>query len=648
MNRLACLTLLLSGLLLRSTFAESAPNSDPGPAIAPIQAELLAYLNVRHLSNGDTVFARVTADWNGMDCSLRQGAIIEATVAAATPHGKASHGSQLALSFPRAQCNGSDLAPMEFVLAAIAGVQNEWSNKTDGGTRIPISFSNPNASGMTAGFGSATAGDRTITHLDFKGVSHHFPMHPKLLPGEVIDIKGLKLDIGTGPNRSSVLSAKDRDVSLDKYTQFLLVPSSLAFQPSPAPLMTPAVATADAPLPPKPRTTPAIADLETCAPPGCAVDLPVSSEELTGNAASSIAIGPLGYAPRPHKVLTDFDDEEALAWLGPQQLLLTLNPHTLIQRRGPADSGGTLRVIRAVLLDADKHNVLQVVDWEMNDYNRYLWQLDGNRILVHVSNELRVYGPGLAAEARIPLPGPLAFVRIAPNGELMTVATSRERHSQELHAKLRENSGADPEEDVDVLILNKEFKTIGEASTTSGLLPPTLLNEGQVKLLAQPKMRYRLAMNTWENKSITLARFDSLCTPELSAVPPDLLFLLSCDTADGATQYRVFQPDGKLILSGKSGPQEVGQDAIGNSHTRTFAMKVVRATQNLSPGAEFQGAQLDFEEVRVYRASDGKRLLAVRVDDPPTNRSGYALSPDGSQLAVLTGSQIRLFPVPSR
>ncbi len=482
------------------------------------------------------------------------------------------------------------------------------------------------------------------------GIQHRFPIRPELHPGDVIDIKGLKLQVASGPNQSSVLTSKDRDVSLGKYTQFLLVPASLAFRPvdaSPVSLHTRNTPDPSQPLPPAPHAAAFVDSLETCAPPGCAVDLPVTTQELSGHVQASIPVRTLGYTPRANKVFDAFDHEDALAWLGPHQLLLAMNPHTLIPRDGNSKKAGTVRVIRAVLIDADNHAVLQAVDWELADYARYLWQLDGDRILVHVGNELRVYAPGLKVESRIPLAGPLAFVRIAPNGQLMAVATLRERHSAELHSRLREDSGAEPEEDVDVQILDKEFKTIAETSTSSGLLPPTLLNEGQVKLLAQPKDRYRLAITTWDNKTATLARFGSLCTPDLSSVAPDLLFLMTCNVTDGATEYRVLRADGKLLLRGKSGSKEVGQDAIGNNQNRTFAVKVVHANRDLSPGEQFRGSELESEEVRIYRASDGKRLLAVTIDEPGTSHGGYAFSPDGSQLAVLAGSEIRLFPVPA-
>ncbi len=229
----------------------------------------------------------------------------------------------------------------------------------------------------------------------------------------------------------------------------------------------------------------------------------------------------------------------------------------------------------------------------------------------------------------------------------MAIATVNERHAPELHARLRDSFGDEPEEDVDVVILDKEFQPIGRAATTSNLLPPTLLNEGQVKLLAQPRKRFRLAMSTWDNKTVTLARFDSMCKPELSSFAPDLLFLVSCSVPSGDVEYRVLRSDGKLVLRGMAGPQEVGHEAIGSSQKQAFALKAIHAGRTLSPGQDFSLDDLESEKVRIYRASDGKQLLALHLDQPASSRSSYALSPDGSQLAVLAGSEIRFFAVPS-
>ncbi|HVN92890.1 MAG TPA: hypothetical protein VMT38_04310 [Terracidiphilus sp.] len=189
---------------------------------------------------------------------------------------------------------------------------------------------------------------------------------------------------------------------------------------------------------------------------------------------------------------------------------------------------------------------------------------------------------------------------------------------------------------------------IARASTVSNLQPPTMLNEGQAVLLSQPNNHYRIALNSWDGKQSTLAHFASLCTPELSSVAPDLLFLMSCALGSDRAEYRVIRADRKMLMHGEAGPREVGQEIAGSESESMFAVKMVRANRDLSPGMDFTGGDLESEELRVYNSASGKRLFAVRVDEPTTSHGGFALSPDGAELAVLTDAQIQFFAVPAQ
>jgi hypothetical protein len=636
---------MIFGLALGVALGQSPPESKP----SPVEAEFLANLRVSQLAPGAKVLAKVTVDWNGPGCTLRTGSILEATVAVADRRSVGTP-SRVALAFTKAQCNGPNLKTMNLLLVAVAQPPENWSGLTDTMSKGPVMFMNPNG---TRGLAGNAMGGTSLSHLELNGIMHRFPALSNVHPGTVVDISGLKLEVGTGPNRSSILIAKSRDVSLERFTQILLLPASAVFLPGATirTLKDPAAragATA-APLPAPSGPIPAD-DLAVCAPPGCAVELPVNAEELAGHNASSIDIPALGYAPRHRKVLNDIGNEETLSWLSPRQLLFTFNPHILIRRNLSQNGKALQRVVRAVLMDAQTRSIARTVDWEITDTRRYLWPLDGKRIVVHVGNELRIYGAGLNVERSIPLAGPLYFVRIAPNGSLMAIATLRERHSAELHAQLRDDLGGEPEEDVDFTVLDKDFNTIARTTTVSSLQPPTLLNEGQVNLMSQSNSRYRLALRTWDDKMVTLARFTSRCTPQLSSVAPDHLFLQSCDLVTDATQYRVVGADGKLLLHREAGPREMGQQVIGNQTTGIFAFKIVReiAGPSPDPDADLQVTGLESEDVQVYRVVNKKRILAVNLTDPVASYDNYALSPDGTQLAVLSQSQIQIYPVPAK
>jgi len=90
------------------------------PGLYPIQAELMADLHSRLLKVGGTVYARVTVEWRGSNCVLRNGAVLEARVVSVVPNIKPVKGSEVGLAFTQAQCGDLKLGPFPLLLAAIA------------------------------------------------------------------------------------------------------------------------------------------------------------------------------------------------------------------------------------------------------------------------------------------------------------------------------------------------------------------------------------------------------------------------------------------------------------------------------------------------------------------------------------------------
>ncbi|MGB6690442.1 MAG: hypothetical protein WBE76_21620 [Terracidiphilus sp.] len=649
---------VLAAVLVLFGASALAESSLVPPPITPVQAELIADLSARLLKVGSTVFARVTANWSGADCSLRNGAILEGRVVSVVPHTKTAKISELDIAFNRAQCGQPKLGAFGLMLAAIAAPQdNDYGIMSDA---LPIMTSGPGSHGDIQGLRMSQMGGMMM-QAD-TGINE-VPKVPHMKMGEVSGIRGLRLGVGTGPENSTILTITGHDVSLEKRTTLLLVPargtyprmaSAAAESRSPA-AYEPSTGTAagNAPssssdLPPPPAETPVDDTIETCAPPECNVALPAANSIDLGKTAATISIRQLGYAPRPQRILDSFENDDALAYLGPKELLVAFNPHILAPRHLLGKSGWTVRVIRAALVNTATHRVTNTADWELPDNGQYLWPLADGRVLVHVGSELRVYGEGLKIEKRIPLEGPLAFVRVTPDGSFMAVGVIHERYSPELHAALRENLGSEPEEDVGIEVLNREFEVIAKSAARSRLMPPTLLDEGQARLLALPNMRYSISMSTWDNHTSTIARFSSSCTPEISSVAPDLLFLVSCSRQTQGREYRVLRSNGTLALRSDSTLNECGDAAQGSANRQDFVVKIVHSSLPVPPGAFFSANNFSFEELGVYRAADGKRLLTAHAGSPTVSRDGYALAPDGSELAVLTRDQIAIYSVPQK
>ncbi len=642
----AGLTVALA-LCCPAVFATSAP-----PTITAVEAELIADVNARLLKVGATIYARVTADWQGTDCVLRSGAILEAHVLSVSSYRQNAKVSEVDLAFTGAQCRELKMGAFPLLLAAMAAPPQ---NRDLGILTSALPFSTSAGHTAAQGWGSiaalGTMQQGAILNLE---MDMH-PLTPRMRMGEVDGIKGLKLDVATGPENSSVLTCRGHDVSLEKHTLLLLVPAQATFsraetspdsaQPARADTsgMISAAPTSDtvAEMP----ALPPIDDLDLCAPPQCNVALPPGTGNDGAKPGATISISQLGYSPRPQKAIESFDHDEVLAYLSPTELLVTFNPHILAPRHSLGLSGSTVRVIRAALVDTETHRVTHTVDWELPDNREYLWPLGEGRVLVHVGSELRVYGEGLNVFDRVPLDGPLAFLRATPDGSFIVVGVIRERHTPELHARLSQSLNRDPDEDVDVLVLNRNFETIAKSKAQSGIMPPTLLNEGQATLEALPDASYRVSLLTWDNHGSILARFSSSCTPELSSFAPDLILVVSCSKQTRERTYRVLNSNGKLALKSDSHSNNCGNAAKGSANRQTFVVKTVQSSTPVLAGDAFSAADLASEDLEVYRAADGKRLLGVRVSSPSASRDGYALAPDSSQLAVLTRDQISIYSV---
>ena len=640
------------GLCAASSHAESRPVQG---VLVPVEAELLVHVRVHTLKQGDLVYARVAAEWSGPGCVLRRGATLEAKVVEVTPHSSSSSNSALALSFARAQCGKSDMEPFALVLAAVAAPDDADSGSVS--TDLPMVFGgNTGPSAPSAGMlrSSLAEVDPMLVNL------HRFPVTPSLRAGDVLGIRGVKLSVGTGPESSSVLTRSGHDLELDPHTRFLLVPTSVtgakagANAPSGTPPGVPTTGTAGlttrstATAPDQPPQE----DLDTCDPPACSMVANTDFAAIESGIQSNVAINSLGYAPRIQTEIEEPGQDETLAYLSPTELLVAFNPHRLVPRYGVDSPGATVRVIRAALIDTTTRKIVRTVDWRLPDTKQYLWILDRQRVLVHVGNELRVYGAGLTVEARIALAGQLAFVRTSPDGKILAIGVIKERHAPELHAKLRASLGQEPEEDVDILVLNQKFETIASAASTSDRLPPTLLNEGQVKLLLQAGQagqrdkHYRLELRTWDNLARNLGSFTSGCMPQVSSLSPDLILLVTCERINQARDFRVIRPTGKLVLRGQSMLKELGHAAVGDTQSKEFAMRIFEADEPVLPGEVYRPANLQTAELEVYRSDNGKHLFSVHVSDPAASSGGYALSPGGGQLAILTRDRLALYTMP--
>jgi hypothetical protein len=602
----------------------------------PVQALLIRSLEAGRDKTGDSILAKVSFQWQTPDCVLRQGAILKGRIVAAWARSKNLKTSEIALLFESGECGGKEMKLLPLTVAALIAPDRSVDSDLEHqalGDAVGL--------GISGGLRSVEAAAATV---QFEPPRYKPPK--AVMPGQVIGIPDIKLSVGSGEYGSSILASSRRSVRLESGSQLVLVPNLNAEATTALP---PADRSAAAPTGEARTSEDTVAgnEVEVCPPSECSSTLtPGQPEAGTASATATVAIRELGYRLRAEaQELTRFDHDAALAYLGPRTLLFTFNPHQLVPRTGAEAGSRQLHAVRGVLFDLQSLKVERTVEWRVPDAGQYLWTVGPDKVLLHVGRELHFCGSELKVEQKLSLSGPLAFVEASPSGTYFAVGVAHERHSEAIHRQLLESGEREPEEDVEVRVLDVNFKTLATFLRSSWDTPPTLSDEGEIRIVATGKTRWAISQNSWDGQHRVLAQVNSQCRPTLKTLPSNLFFILGCDRQADDKWYRVLRVDGRPMLKGSSSSAELEQTVIATSGA--LAIRIATATKPLAGNATYRSSDLEAEHIAVYRANDGRKVLAVGMPSPIPTLQTFALSPRGDQLAVLSQDQIAVYALPA-
>jgi hypothetical protein len=632
---------------------------------APLQADLLAPLDAAKLTRGATVLAKARINWNNPTCHLRAGAIVIGHVVDLEQRSKQNKGSSVTIAFDHAECEGS-VTPFSFTLFAIIA----YPKIDEGAPMVSTSDVYGRGGGMVMGHGGVPLGGPVSLGMGSdmlarKGETKDITP-ATIESGQVVGLKKIRLRVGTGPDGASIVSSLKDNVRLEGATQLVLMPRAavVAVAPqlsiaeaSPGPTPPPTATSSATPSPPSaiasdpapvtstvtaPVDAPEVDETSICTAP-CSV-VPDATGPTPARASLSLATSVLGYVPHDRREYAAFDFESTLNFLDAQSLLFTYDPHKLRQRIPNGISSESVRTIRAVLLDPATLKVKRILDWQIQGEDQYLWRAGPGKILVHLGHHLRLLGPNLAVIREIPLAGKLVFVSSSPGGDHIAVGTLHERHTRAMHDELVEALKTQPEEDVDIQLLDQDLRVQLAIRQSSALPPPVLSDAGEVRVNSFGLNRWLIREYGWDRSVRTVANVISQCRPDIATPMPDAIFLVGCNPSTNRNWYRMIRLDGHAILNSHGSSEDLEQSS-SSSDQADFAVRVVRANNAVSRGDTFYKADLKEQEVSVYRASDGRRIFFTISPGISLAEQSFALSPNGTQLAIISNLTISLYPI---
>lgn len=518
--------LLALCLLNPSAVATAADTPQPLPPARPLQTELLGPLDLSHAKEGALILVRVDLDWSAGGCTLRAGSVVQGHIVHFDRRSKTQKTSTIHVLFDAATCDGQPSAPYPLSLIALVGPVGGTSQTGQSGVSEAALLAD--APGLAIGGGGSTlrsasqaSNINTFTLLPARSLP------PTIVPGQVVDIARTNLSVGTGVQGATVISGDRKDVRLEKSTSLILLPTASLSQSigsgAGASPQKPAVARGSIPgtgggLPTAPASVPVKAETgpadqtEICTA-ACTV------ASLTGSAANSsidgvLSIHNLGYAPHDLTPRVEFNNETTLTWLDEHNLLCTFDPHQLRNRPNAREEDP--RDIRAVLIDPATRTVKRVVQWHVRGSDHYLWQLSGGRVIVHIGKELRVFGPDLKQLATIPIDGPVAYVISSPSGDHIVIGIVKVLYSEAVYRQLQETLSEDPEEEVDLRILDRDLRPLASLKRSTKSAIPVLADNGELRVTKEANSRWKLSEFRWDRTEHLIQTVKSACRPALS------------------------------------------------------------------------------------------------------------------------------------
>ncbi len=606
-----------------------------GPA-TPLFIATTAPLDASRLQTGSLVLGRVLQSWSGPDCTLQPGVTVQGRVESVERRSKVNPISRVELVFGSADCNGRPDSPVRLeVVALIAPLANPGGQS--GVTEAP-----PLADTPGLAIGGSTTGSNNLRSISGASSLNSYSARPLVagLPaylhrGEVLHLPELQLAVAGGIHGGSVVSNKRHEVRLERGTILLLtgvVPDAgLTGQAQ----LLPRAAKVSASGPQPALAMSAVAELpdrsEVCAE-ECTQVRP--AEVANAAAVRLLSLRALRYLPHDRRLRTDFNRETTLTYLSEDTLLCTFDPHFLREHDTSAEDGA--RTIRAVLIDPRTLKIKHVVEWRTRGNDAYLWRAGNGHVLVHIGHDLQLLDGNLNPLHSMRVHGRIAFAVASPSGDRIVVGTIRERYSAEARDRFTGDLAEEPEEPVEVRVLDASMKVVAETERTTLSPLPLLTDTGELRLIRKGSGRWKLTIYRWDRSEVEVSTLKSSCRPQLSVPTPDLIFAVGCSTAVGHW-YRMMRLDGRAVLKADSPSDELMQTSDEASQ-REFAVRLVHAAKAVTNGQPIGRDDLVQEDVGVYRRSDGHALTVIRTKDFALGHDTYALSPEGNSL-VIAGSQ---------
>lgn len=607
----------------------------------PLEAKLVHSLDAANLKPGDHLLVTLAHVWTDSTCTLPAGTALSGEITGVHPWTRQDKQTRVTLQF-RYGCHEAtrllrlitllapefpDILGIHGNLVAMQAMRSSFNGEGD-----PL-----RPSGKEQG----------SDHLDLSG--HQNPQLPLFVSSEpnidhrptevrrgmVWHLPGISLSVSDGAPPTTALVSSHRSLKLPAET-VLVMQSELESD-----VRTAATSPSETrPLIPRKQLPVLAPEITQCPAASCNDIASIATPQV--KPAQELSLRRYGSLRGQAGEIAGLEYSAAIAFLGPDELLVCAGKPGLVQRTGTERPEDHPHLIQAILYNRRSGRVERTAQWTVPNRDRYLWQLANGRVLVHDRDRLVWYGPGLAPERTLPLHAPLAFVHTTGDGQHLLIGTVRELHSPTEHAELYKNDSRAPEEEVEETVYDADLHPLSEHHESSRGMPPLLWNTGRISLRHRSSNVWYFRETLWNGQERNFGTLTSSCVPQTTALPGDMLLVIGCETHSLNAWARILRPDGSLVLRTPVHPSDLYPVA-----TVTTPRNIVLVSPRLNPASNRDGAlhaaDITGESIRVLRTIDGHIEFSTDVHQPTTSAQSAAVDLAGHSLAVLDGDNVHIY-----
>lgn len=346
----------------------------------------------------------------------------------------------------------------------------------------------------------------------------------------------------------------------------------------------------------------------------------------------SIPVEALGYQPPGDLPAFYYHAMVSVDFIDENRLLFTFEKKGLLTRGKTCPSGETQRMVRAVVLDIPSGKVEAQADWNLYDFDNYLWDLGNGQFLLRQCSDFDLLGADLQLHPFMSASGEIEGVSFSPDRSIVAVEDTAKR-------QLGSN-----ETEVQFVRVHPLGMIARARLPVPGEIP--LTGRGILEALSGPHGRWTIDLQTFPGTPHDIVTLQSVCMPRITALA-DNIFVAEVCANQRQRDFQAYDLTGKLLWKIPLPRDHYDPRFLLASDGAHFAIESLHATRPLAALDTITNKQVDAELIDIYDPARGIPIGSLCTTPVYTAGKNADFSPDGSRIAILHNGVIEIYDLRS-